>query len=477
MKLYFELLKLLFGKIFLRRSNGTLIRNFAEHMGIVYIKLAQMLATQNFGQLFTEADRLALSGICDDCNPIDFTEIMTILQREYGDQLTKIFAKIDETPVGSASVSQVHHATLVTGEEVAIKIKRQDVADTVERDIATIRKLVHRFGKFVRFFHNYTGGDHALELYLEWVRQETDFRHEQANIATYQAFADNVNGQIKGTKQIKLPKLYQAYCTDHIIVMEFVHHPTINKLPLTAANKAKVATAFNDYIRLSFWAMFHGQPIAFHGDPHSGNISIDDAGNIWFLDLGLLCTLDDFDAKLCLEFYLAAYAGNHQKLYDMIVSYGDLNEKQKRAFKTECQKYCAEVHHKEVTYYFVDMMNICLHYEIVPPNFLFNMAKAFVCLNGISNFTDNSISAHELLAAQTMEYLLRRSLQDCQTFLSDGLQLIPQTFTRTVEQGLASALSHLATNQSLKQDAATSLEHLKEVIDLASATYLNRHAP
>lgn len=61
MKLYLELLKLLFAKLFLRRPNGELIRRFAERMGIVYIKMAQMLATQNFGNLFTEEDRLLLS--------------------------------------------------------------------------------------------------------------------------------------------------------------------------------------------------------------------------------------------------------------------------------------------------------------------------------------------------------------------------------------------------------------------------------
>lgn len=471
MKLYFEILKLLFGKLVLRRSNGELIRNFAEHMGIVYIKMAQMLATQNFGNLFTEDDRLMLSRICDDCNPISFTEITTILRSEYGARLDQIFATIDETPVGSASVSQVHRAVLKTGEEVAIKIKRQDVAATISKDIKTIQKLVHRFGKFVKF-RNFAGSDHALELYLDWISQETDFTHECANIKTYQAFADNVNGRVRGTKRIRIPRLYEELCTENIIVMEFVKFPTINKMPLTTENKTRITAAFNSYIKASFWALFNDQPIVFHGDPHSGNICIDDAGDIWFIDMGLLCALDDQDAKLCRNFFLTAYAGKYEKLYDMLVLYGTMNEQQKQAFKADCQRYCAAVHEKEVTYYFIDMVNICLSYEIVPPNFLFNMAKAFVCLNGISNFSGNTHAARDLLAAQTIEFLCKRSLQDCQKFINDGVCLVPQTFTNVWNQGLVGAFSQLVSHHQLEQDAKNSLDHLREALDLISATYL-----
>lgn len=75
MKLYIQIFKLLFNKFILRRSNGAIIKSFSEKMGIVYIKLAQMLATQNFGNLFTEKDRQILSSICDNCNPISYDEI------------------------------------------------------------------------------------------------------------------------------------------------------------------------------------------------------------------------------------------------------------------------------------------------------------------------------------------------------------------------------------------------------------------
>lgn len=472
MKLYIQMLKLLFNKFILRKNNGIVIKDFSEKMGIVYIKLAQMLATQNFGKLFTEADRKMLEDICDDCNKIPYEKIEEILKQEYGEDLENIFSYIEKEPVGSASVSQVHRAILKTGEEVAIKIKREDITKTIDDDIRRIRQIVHRFGKFVNF-SNFTGSDHALDLYLEWIEQETDFKHEMENIKLYQNFADNVNGKVRGTKKIKVPKLYEKYCTENVIVMEFISIPTIRRMELTKENKKKIVAALNSYIRSSFWAMFHDKQIVFHGDPHSGNICIDEEGNICFLDMGLLCALSDSDAKLCRKFFLTAYSGNYEKLYDMLVSYGNMSEEKQQSFKEDCKKYCEEVKKKEVTYYFIDMINVCLNYEFVPPNFLFSMAKAFVCLNGISNFSDNKCSAMELLQEQTMEFLVKRSLNDCKDIVVDGLHKVPEVIESTLENGILHTITKVTRSSEIRMDVRKSLENLKEMLDLLKLSYLD----
>ncbi|MCI8575685.1 MAG: AarF/ABC1/UbiB kinase family protein, partial [Bacilli bacterium] len=408
--------------------------------------------------------------ICDNCNPISYNEIEEILKQEYGTNLENIFSYIEKKPVGSASVSQVHRAILKTGEEVAIKIKRKDITKTIDKDIKRIRKIIHRFGKFVNF-SNFTGGDHAFDLYLEWIEQETNFVHEKENIKMYKNFADSVNGKVNGTKKIKVPKLYEEYCTDNVIVMEFIRNKTINKLELTDANKDKITTALNSYIRSSFWAMFNDKQIVFHGDPHSGNICIDEEGNIYFLDMGLLCVLSENDAKLCRKFFLTAYSGNYEKLYDMLVSYGNMNEEEKKSFKENCKKYCEEVKKKEVTYYFIDMINVCLNYEFVPPNFLFSMAKAFVCLNGISNFSDNKCTAKELLQEQTIEFLVKRSLKDCKGIVMDSLHIAPKALENIIQYGLVNTIAKVTTSSEIKKDVRKSLENLEEMLDLAKLFY------
>ena len=470
MKLYIQMIKLLFDKFILRKNNGIVIKEFSEKMGVVYIKLAQILATQNYGNLFTEEDRKMLSSICDDCNPISYDEIEKILNKEYGTDLNNIFSFIEKEPIGSASVSQVHRAILATGEEVAIKIKRKDITDNIDDDIKRIRAIIHRFGKVINF-SNFTGGDHALDLYMKWIKQETDFNHEKENIKTYQNFANSVNGKVSNTKMIKIPKLYEEYCTDNVIVMEFIKTKTVNKTELTEENKKRIITALNSYIRSSFWAMFNDKQIAFHGDPHSGNICIDEEGNICFLDMGLLCVLSDNDAKMCRKFFLTAYSGNYEKLYNMLVIYGDMSEEKKASFKEDCKKYCRNVKEKDVTFYFIDMINICLKYEFVPPDFLFNMAKAFMCLNGISNFCENKCTAKELLQEQTIEFMVKRSLNDCKGIVIDSLITAPKALENTIQYGLVNTIAKVSASSELKQDIKSTIENLNEMIELIKSSY------
>ena len=466
MKLYIQIIKLLFNKFILRKNNGIVIKEFCENMGIVYIKLAQILSTQNYGNIFTEDDRKMLSSICDDCNPISFFEIEQILKQEYGQDLDNIFKSIEKSPVGSASISQVHGAVLKTGEEVVVKVKRKDITKNIEKDIKIIKKLVHRYGKIINF-GNYTGGDHALELYLDWIRQEIDFIHEMKNIKTYQRFADNVNGKVKDTKKIRVPKLYENYSTENVIVMEYIKTKTVNKTKLTYETQDKIAKALNSYLKLSFWALFNDKQIIFHGDPHSGNICIDENGDICFLDMGLLCVLNEKDAKHCREFFLTAYTGNYIKLYDMLVGYGNMSIKEKEAFKEDCRKYCKEIKKKDVTYYFTDLMTECFKYEIVPPDFLFGMAKAFICLNGISNFSENKIIATEMIQDQVVEFMLKRSLNDCKNIALDGLDITPMILSNTLEYGVINTIAKAVSNNTLRQDIIKSLDNLKEMLELA----------
>ncbi len=471
MKIYIELIKLLFRKFILKKDNGIVIKKFAEKMGIAYIKLAQILATQNYGNLFTEEDRKLLSSICDNCNPISFEKIEKILKKEYGTDLNNIFSFIEKEPVGSASVSQVHRAILKDGREVAIKIKRKDITNDVEKDIKKLKLLIHRFKKLINV-SNFTGGNHAINLYLEWIKQETDFNQEIENIKIYQNFADNVNGKVSNTNKIKIPKLYEEYCTDNVIVMEFIKDKTINKIELTDSNKVKINTAINSYLKLSFWALLNDQQIVFHGDPHSGNICIDDEGNICFLDMGLLFVLSESDAKLCKKFFLTAYSGNFEKLYNMIVIYGNMDENKKNLFKEDCKRYCENIKNKNVTYYFIDMINICLNYEFVPPNFLFSMAKAFICLNGISNFCENNFITKQLLQEQIIEYMVKRSLKDCKNILIDSLKITPKVLENNKKYRLVKSITSSPNFNDLKKDIKDSLDNLNEILDLIKLYYV-----
>lgn len=269
MKIYYEILKLLINKYIKHYETGRAIRIFCEKMGTTYIKLGQILSTQNFGDIFTENDRRILASICDEYKPIPFKDILDIIEKEYGKNYINLFTFIEETPTGSASISQVHKAILKNGEVVAIKVKRKDITDSIEKDIKTMKRLLRIFGRFVKI-KNIIGGEKALDFYLNWIYEETDFENEKENLKIYQKFANSNNGKIDNVKDIKVPKVYEELCTENIIVMEYINFQTINKLELDDKNSEKICTAINSYLRLSFYALLNDKQIAFHGDPHRG---------------------------------------------------------------------------------------------------------------------------------------------------------------------------------------------------------------
>lgn len=466
MKLYFKIVGLLLKKYVLRQKTGKVLKDFVSNMGIAYIKFAQILATQNYGNLFTEEDRKILSGICDNLNPLSYEKVYKILNYEYGNELMEKFDFIDPIPVGSASISQVHRARLKTGEIVAIKIKRLDITKKVDKDIKTIKKMIHRYGKIFKF-KNFIAGDNALNMYLNWIYEETDFKNEMNNIKEYQKFANSVNGKVNGTVDIKIPKLYEELCTDNVIVMEFIEDKTINKMNLTEENKEKISIGINSYFKSSFYALFHDEEIIFHGDPHSGNIYLDENNNIGFLDMGLVFVIDKEEAKLLREFFLTAYAGNYDKLYNMLIKYGMMSDENKFRFREETKKFCNEIRGKDVTFYFMDMVNICLHYQICPPDFLFKMTKAFMCLNGINKFINNPIDAKELLEEQTVEYLVRRSLNDCNNLAMTGVKTIPNFLSNVLKYGVSKGIAkELKRTEQFGKDIKMAYDNYNELMGL-----------
>lgn len=406
MKLLLNCIILLIDRFILQKSNGASLKRFAEHMGIAYIKLAQILAMQNIGNIFTEDDRQDLLHICDDCNRVPFKYVDKVLREDYGDSYFSIIKKIRKKPIGSASVSQVHYGTLTNGDKVVFKIKRKDIANNINHDIAVIKRLM-KYGGWVIGFGNKTGGQHALGFYEKWILEEVDFKHEVDNILHYTRFAKSVNGKLKGEVNIEVPKVYTEYCTENIIVMEYIPYKTISRMD--ESNKDKIIKGISSYIRLSFWALFNGSEIVFHGDPHAGNIYITDEGNIGFLDMGLIFALTPENANNVRQLFFCAYFGNYDKLIEILrpVFYG--TDKEFEAFEKDVKLYCKMLHTRPLTAFFMDLVWVCYKYDIAPMDFLYGMAKAFVCLSGIDIIYDNIQTGHDLLRDQVFEYLVDKT--------------------------------------------------------------------
>lgn len=435
-------------------------------MGVVYIKFAQMLAMQNFGNLFTEEDRICLSSICDHVNPISFKKIKKQIEKEYGCSLENKFKKVYEEPIGSASISQVHKAILKDGKIVAIKVKRKDVTKKIDHDIKQIRKFIHRFGRFVKF-RNYLGGDAALDLYLKWIKEETDFENEKKNILKYYHFAKSVNGKIPGVKDIVVPRVYKKMCTKNIIVMEFIFSKTINQMELTNKNKKRIKNSLNDYVLLTFYALMHNMPVVFHGDPHSGNIYIDKNGNVGFLDMGLIFSFENEEVDFVQKIFLSAYMCDTEKVMHLIVDGSQQKNVDVNALKKEIENCCKQFRDIPVTQFFVDMIFVFTKYNIEPPIIFYKMAKAMIALFGINVFLENTTSTKEILYEQIVSFYVNRTLTDIQEITQEGIKFLPNFIKNTLDNGLTKSITdQITTISSLHKKMKNTINHIEEIINV-----------
>ncbi len=469
MRLYFYGTIMLLKRFLGRKSTGQAICWFASKMGVVYIKMAQILAMQSYGTIFTEADRLALSEICDACNPISYKKIEARLRQELGDKFDTEIASIDPEPLGSASISQVHRAVLKNGEAVAIKVKRDDVTRKIDRDVKQIRRLVHRFGRFAGL-RNMLGGDQALDLWAQYIYQEIDFIHERQNLERYQAFAESVNDKVKDMVKIKTPRVYPELCTKNIIVMEFISAPTINQMELNQASKHLISHALNSYISLSFYALLNDLPLVFHGDPHGGNIYIDEAGNIGFLDMGLIFEFTPEEAAMIKEMFFLGYTGKSDRLVDLLIKMSKHTAYDHDRFETEIRAKVEMFQTIPVTQFFIEMITVFTKYNMSPPIILFKAAKAFLALFGINNFIENHTSTRELLSKQIIDAYARHMHDDWQKLVHSGLRLVPNCLRAGLRGGVPAQAQYLS---DFNREVIHNLENLNETLDLL--TPLSQH--
>lgn len=112
------------------------------------------------------------------------------------------------------------------------------------------------------------------------------------------------------------------------------------------------------------------------------------------------------------------------------------------------------------------MINVCLKYEFSPPDFLFCMTKAFVCLNGINGFSENFTDARELLQEQTIEYLINRSLKDVEDFTIETLKIAPTFLKNTHHYGLVKSVSKTISNEEWDNSFTTLIDHYKEMKEI-----------
>jgi len=255
------------------------IRMAIEELGPTFVKFGQIMS--NRPDIFPEAFIKELEKLQKNVAPFPFEMANKIIEEELCDQKEECFLEIDPIPLASASIAQVHRATLKSGEKVVLKIQRPNITKLIETDIEIMQFLSR---KIQRQLPELSGIDAPaiIQEFKTTIKRELDFNQEISHIERFQHNFQN-------DKNIYIPKIYKHLCSKNLITIEYINGYTINELFTSLNNgidpKVIAKNGANFILKQIFSFGF------FHADPHPGNILVLPDSRICFIDFGMTGTL------------------------------------------------------------------------------------------------------------------------------------------------------------------------------------------
>ena len=251
------------------------VRQVLEDLGPTFVKLGQIISMRP--DFLPNEYQAELTRLQSEVKPMEFSVVKEIVQREYNQSWDGIFASIDEHAMGSASIAQVHRASLLNGDRVVIKVQRPGIYEVMAKDIALLKKAISLLN-LVRDSEGVVNLESIVDEMWEIAKQEMDFLLEADHI---EEFA-HLN---KDDENILCPKVNRQLTTQRILVME-----CMDGIPLDDGEGLQAACVDMERIGRRLGINYVKQMIDdgfFHADPHPGNIWVKDGRIIW-LDLGMM---------------------------------------------------------------------------------------------------------------------------------------------------------------------------------------------
>jgi ubiquinone biosynthesis protein len=276
------------------------LRPAFERLGPTYIKLGQIISSGEgiFPEELVEEFRL----LRDRVPPESFATVRRTVEEELGRPLADVFVSFDRVPIASASIAQVHAATLRSGERVVVKVQRRNVASLVRLDIAAMSWIAPMLVGRIPIA-TLTNPPALVDLFAETIVEELDFRLEAQNMLDIAAvFAAS------GQRAIVVPRPHPQLVTQRVLVMEQLHgFAWGNAAGMRAAGIDTAAVLRSSLIAFLEGALLYG---VFHGDLHGGNLMVQADGTVALLDFGITGRLDERKRLAFLRLQMGATTNN-----------------------------------------------------------------------------------------------------------------------------------------------------------------------
>ena len=278
------------------------LRQALEALGPIFVKFGQVLSTRRDLLPADIADELAK--LQDQVPPFPSQLALAELEKVYGKPVSAVFKSFSAEPVASASVAQVHFATLPDGTEVAVKILRPGITGVIVNDVALIDtaagivETVWSDGK--RFKPREVVAEFAKHL-----NDELDLMREASN-------ASQLRRNFLHSPLLAVPEVHWDYCSSSVMVMQRMYGTPISQVDRLRAQGVDIPTLARAGVEIFFTQVFRDG--FFHADMHPGNIFVTNTGQYVALDFGIMGTLTDVDKNYLAQNFLAFFQRDYKRV-------------------------------------------------------------------------------------------------------------------------------------------------------------------
>ena len=257
------------------------LRETLEEAGVTYVKLGQMLSTR--ADLLPEPYVRELARLQDTATPVPWDQIEPLLTAQLGRSVAQAFAHVDPTPLATASVGQVHRATLPGGRAVVVKVRRPGIDAQVALDLQILRRTADTLEATTGWAAR-VGVRALVDGFARSMREELDYRVEAGNMRAMRPAMDR--------RGLRVPEVIPELSTQTVLVMEYVDGTPLSRATaLLAEMPAEIRRAAAQRLLDAVVGHIVDEGV-FHADLHPGNVLLWPDGTVGLLDFGSVGRLD-----------------------------------------------------------------------------------------------------------------------------------------------------------------------------------------
>ena len=379
------------------------LRQSLISLGPTFIKIGQALGTRADLLPLPYVKELAL--LQDQVPAYSTAEAFARIESELGRPVNEAYAEIDSEPIASASLGQVYRARLSSGEEVAVKVQRPALAETISIDVAILYRLVKLTNRFFPKANENADWEGMLHEFYSTIFEELDYVKEGRN-------ADRFRYNFRTWRPVRVPKVFWSHTTARVLTLEFIRGTKVvdieglraRRISAVKVNRLLVRTYLKQLLEDGF----------FHADPHPGNLLVMDSGHLAFFDFGMVGRISPKLQSQMIDAFFHVVGRDVQGLGQDIINLDFLKPGVdpetvrpvvERLFKSYLNLKLGDVNFKELTY---DLAEVIYEYPFrLPANFTYVM-RALMTLEGIAIVTDPGFSFFETAKPYAKEFMLRR---------------------------------------------------------------------